>query len=868
MLVLATLAALLLASVPAAAVEVDPAAQHLPEPRYGYGMARISGSTYLVGGAFDDSSFSDDILKMTKAGDVEQAGSLDEPLLEPAVAATGSTVYIFGGAVEPTDGTPPTTVDTIRTFDPSTGETETLTAALPEPVSSATAVRIGAYIYILGGLTIEADGDVDWHDTVVRFDPGGPSTETLDATLPTGRAQMASVVSDGTALLFGGMALPTEDEPCPGGRSQCPTDAILRFRPDPANVGGLGEMPERLRWASAAVYQDTAYVFGGCQANCGGHFGSDAIVAVDTSTGSTETLPVTMPSKGGRHSAVAYDDAALVPGGVRANGSATEAHDAIHRIRLGATPPWAPIDLTVAPGARGAVELAWEPPAYDGGADVTGYRVLRSSGAHSPQLVEHVSGTSHTDTSVELGTTYRYHVRAVNPTGVGTASNEVIFTPTATPGAPTVTAVGGDEKIVVQWSPPDETGGSNLTGYRVLAERAGPNASADNCDDASCFHLEPTAGYLEVGNVGGEPVENGDTILVRVRAQNDEGLGPASDVIEATAHPVPDPPTNLRATKELQEGRPVVDLTWKASPSDETTGYQVYRGTSLAEMSPIGTTDVLEFEDDQDVPRGVELLYGVTATSSDAESPLSKTVRLVFPEPPGPVRNLSALQEGNQVVVAWKAPASFGGGVLKGYDVAKTRGAIDPEEANATTIRVDDTAYRDDAPPRGQPATYHVRAVTGGGTGPWEMSQVRVSSTGDASAPTAVLSARPSNLPVGSNVAFDASGSRDDTGIAAYKFDFGDGAETGWQNNPRAAHAYGERGVYTAELVVRDVAGKASTPATATIAVGPPEEDPGDNETPPPDDDGGNLLPVGTWVPVTSVALAALAVEVRRRGSM
>lgn len=867
----ALLVVLVSASLPVSAVQVQPADETLPHPLYGYGMARLGETTYLVGGSGEDRGFSDEILAMSEDGTTSVATTLPHGLLEPAVASIGSTVYIFGGAREPQQGGLPTTTDTIYRFDPSTGSVEELVGTtLPEAVSSASAVRLGGYLYILGGLTIESGangGSIDWRETIARFDPGGPSVREMSVTLPTGTGQSAAVVSDGTALLLGGMAESTNQMPCPGNATTCPSDAIVRFNPSASTAGQIGSLPDRIRWAAASAHEGTVYLMGGCRSNCGGHYGSDEMVTIDPDDGATETLPVTMPVKGGRNSAALYDDLALVPGGVRANGTGTVSHASVHRIQLGVTPPWAPGNLSAAAGEEGAVRLSWDPPAYDGGADVTGYRVLRATGAEAPTLLKRVEGTTYTDRSAELGTTYRYSVRAVNPAGIGTASNLAAFTPTDTPGPPTLTVRGGDAKLVAQWSPPEDTGGSNVTGYQLLVHSADANVSSTRCRDVTCLNFEPAVRYFEIERFGDETVENGESYVVQIRAQNQHGWGPASPEERVTAHPVPDPPSNLRFTKGLVGGEPVVNLTWKASPSQETTGYRIYRGPTLAELSPIGSTEILSFTDDQDVPQGVELLYAVAATTDGREGPPSQAIRAVFPEPPEPVRNLTARLEGSTVVVTWRTPGGLGGGVLEGYEVARTRGAISPEETNATLHQVGEPAYRDESPPRGQPATYHVRAVTTGGTGDWTMTQIRIPGSSSDAPPQAVLSARPSNVRVGQNVAFDASGSQDESGIAAYKFIFGDGEATAWRNEPRAAHVYETRGVYTAELIVRDVSGRESTPATATIAVGEPKDtqDGGEpNVTDGPDGDD-NGIPVPTWVPAAAVALTALAAQRRRR---
>ena len=67
----------------------------------------------------------------------------------------------------------------------------------------------------------------------------------------------------------------------------------------------------------------------------------------------------------------------------------------------------------------------------------------------------------------------------------------------------------------------------------------------------------------------------------------------------------------------------------------------------------------------------------------------------------------------------------------------------------------------------------------------------------------------------GTPVAFDASASTDDSGIASYQWDFGDGA-TG--AGPATAHVYGASGTFTARLTVTDDDG-ASAAATVPVTV-------------------------------------------------
>ena len=69
---------------------------------------------------------------------------------------------------------------------------------------------------------------------------------------------------------------------------------------------------------------------------------------------------------------------------------------------------------------------------------------------------------------------------------------------------------------------------------------------------------------------------------------------------------------------------------------------------------------------------------------------------------------------------------------------------------------------------------------------------------------------------VGTSVAFNGGGSIDNTGIASYLWDFGDGG-TGTDVAP--THTYSSVGNYTVTLMVKDLAGN-SAASSATVAIG------------------------------------------------
>ena len=149
--------------------------------------------------------------------------------------------------------------------------------------------------------------------------------------------------------------------------------------------------------------------------------------------------------------------------------------------------PGAPTNLRVTPDASGtAATLSWSAPASDGGSAVTGYRLTRTGG--TPVDVGVVG--SHTLTGLTPGTTYTFTVAAVNLIGRGAQANAsatlpvpgptAASPPTAptAPGAPGIGKArsgkaGGKTTAKIAWKAPTGSGGSALTGYRVLVFKKG-----------------------------------------------------------------------------------------------------------------------------------------------------------------------------------------------------------------------------------------------------------------------------------------------------------------------------------------------------------------------------------------------------------
>ena len=90
----------------------------------------------------------------------------------------------------------------------------------------------------------------------------------------------------------------------------------------------------------------------------------------------------------------------------------------------GKSAPGAPINLYANAG-NGVVNLAWSPPASDGGSPVTNYKIYRATSSGAETLINTIGNVlQYGDSAVSNGQTYYYEVSAMNQNGEGEKSGE------------------------------------------------------------------------------------------------------------------------------------------------------------------------------------------------------------------------------------------------------------------------------------------------------------------------------------------------------------------------------------------------------------------------------------------------------------
>jgi fibronectin type 3 domain-containing protein/C1A family cysteine protease len=329
------------------------------------------------------------------------------------------------------------------------------------------------------------------------------------------------------------------------------------------------------------------------------------------------------------------------------------------------TVPSAPQNLVGVPGDS-TVTLSWNPPADDGGSQITGYKIYRRNEEASWYYVYSIGiQTSYTFSGLTNGHNYLFSVCAKNNLGYGPRCGEITVTPgggTSVPSSPqNLDAVGGNGEVSLSWQTSLSDGGSPITGYRVYK---GTSSSTQS-------FLAQVSGLGYVDN----SVVNGLTYYYRITAVNSAGEGPSSSIVSVTPQAgieKPSAPVSLSASSG--DGR--VTLTWN-QPADDggspITGYRVYRGISSSNM-PLFTTLSGTSLTDSTVSNGVTYYYKVTAVNGAGEGDTTGTVSATPRSSsevtvPGKPLNLWTDVGTRSVVLHWSPPADDGGSQIMGYKI-------------------------------------------------------------------------------------------------------------------------------------------------------------------------------------------------------
>lgn len=319
-------------------------------------------------------------------------------------------------------------------------------------------------------------------------------------------------------------------------------------------------------------------------------------------------------------------------------------------ISIAAVAPGAPLNVTAAPGDSQLV-VAWDAPAKDGGAPVSGYVATASP---SGKTCESSTTAGCTITGLENGQAHTVNVTATNEAGTSAFSGDSSpATPATVPSqvaAPT--AAAGPGKATVSWTS-TSANGSAVTGYTVTSS---PGAKTCNADASAT-----------TCTVNG--LTNGVSYQFTVRAHSAIGSSVSSASSESVT-PVDAPAAPARAA--VIPGDKLLNVTWTA-PSANGSPITEYTVTTDA-----GQTCTTGAETRTCVITGLTngRSYTVTVTATNAVGTSSTSAPSTATVPfgkPGSIARPIAKAGKKSATVSWKAP-SANGSAITGYVVTVSNG--------------------------------------------------------------------------------------------------------------------------------------------------------------------------------------------------
>uniref|UniRef100_A0A8C5BCD9 Myomesin 1 n=1 Tax=Gadus morhua TaxID=8049 RepID=A0A8C5BCD9_GADMO len=201
--------------------------------------------------------------------------------------------------------------------------------------------------------------------------------------------------------------------------------------------------------------------------------------------------------------------------------------------------PAPPFGISVLECVRDSMVLGWKQPAFVGGSDIIGYFVDYREvfdgleGQWHEANIQSVSDRAYRVCDLKENKKYQFQVRAANMAGVGIPSlpsNTFLCEEwtIAVPGPPhdlQVTEVRSSS-LVLLWKPPVYQGRDAVNGFYVDIKEAGASEEAWR-------GINKKATDSKFIKVSRHPRE-GEKYVFRVRAQNNAGVGNASEVTEPT----------------------------------------------------------------------------------------------------------------------------------------------------------------------------------------------------------------------------------------------------------------------------------------------------------------------------------------------
>lgn len=345
------------------------------------------------------------------------------------------------------------------------------------------------------------------------------------------------------------------------------------------------------------------------------------------------------------------------------------------------------------------IVLNWSPPAFNGGSNITEYRIYRSFLSNSSFTeIGSTSLLSFTDTSVEINTTYYYYITAVNIFGESISSTIIAGSlegQLLPPNSVTLeTIIAGNANITINWSHPS----SNVSEFVYQIYRAQDGLSYSYLTNTTTLSFLDTNVTNYIGYSYFILVYDTSTLLYSTPSNQLEAI-PVLDEISGV--------NDLQISSNY--GFIQLDWTQPHSYLPEYT-YSIFRafnGGDYVWLTSITTTDYLDTE----IVAGLVYHYYIIIDTDYGSSLPSNYVSLEAPNPvdnPSSPQNLALTYSENMIHLNWAPPSYSGGSNVSHYLIYR----YTPESVENLIGNVTSTSFTDSLISYGQTYTYYVVAVT------------------------------------------------------------------------------------------------------------------------------------------------------------
>ena len=361
-------------------------------------------------------------------------------------------------------------------------------------------------------------------------------------------------------------------------------------------------------------------------------------------------------------------------------------------------------DLALTVVSTTQINLAWTEPALNG-YTIVEYEIFRSEDGTNYTSIATQTGTSYSDTGLNVNDLYYYKVTTTNTFGTSGDSNIESDVTLPTPPATITLTVNSDTEIVVQWNTP---AGDQQTSYKIEMSLDGTNWTDEVASTGNT-----NTNYTDTGLTGNTEYH------YRVSTINASGTSSASTSASETTFGVPESPTGLTATSLIGAE---IKLDWVA-PTDNNgsavSGYMIERSTDNVTFSVLvaDTTSTAVTYTDSGLTTGTTYYYKISAINQYGTGTASGVASALASDVPAQVANLTATaQAGKEIDLAWTAPNN-GGSAITGYQIERsTDGGTTYTDLVANT-NTPTTSYTDINLTAGTTYYYKISAINFVGTG-------------------------------------------------------------------------------------------------------------------------------------------------------